>query len=123
MVATHSGPVGTYLVDGSGKTLYVFASDNTSASACTGVCATAWPPLIVSGKPTAGAGVTASDLGTIKRADGSTQVTYAGHPLYVYIGDSSAGQITGQNNTSYGGEWWIVDPSGNAIKAPLPASS
>jgi predicted lipoprotein with Yx(FWY)xxD motif len=122
MVATHSGPVGTYLVDGSGRALYVFASDTSSASTCTGACATAWPPVIVSGKATAGSGVTASDLGTTKRADGATQVTYAGHPLYFYIGDASAGQTAGQGSNNYGGVWWIVDPSGNAIKTPLPAS-
>jgi predicted lipoprotein with Yx(FWY)xxD motif len=120
---TKNGPGGTYLTDGSGKTLYVFASDTGNTSNCTGACAAAWPPLTVSGSAKAGSGATASDVGTTKRSDGKTQVTYAGHPLYYYAGDSAAGQMNGQGINQFGGVWYIVDASGKSITAAASSSS
>ena len=77
------------LVDAKGRTLYLFEADKGPMSACGGACASVWPPLMTTGKPTAGPGVTASKLGTTKRSDGATEVTYNGHPLYTYAGDSA----------------------------------
>ncbi|HEU0241635.1 MAG TPA: hypothetical protein VFR11_20595 [Micromonosporaceae bacterium] len=122
-VMSHSGPSGTYLTDGNGKTLYLFAGDTGTSSTCTAGCAQLWPPFTVSGQATAGSGATASDLGTTKRSDGKTQVTYNGHPLYYYAGDSSAGQTNGEGSNQFGAEWWMVDASGNAIQSGAGASS
>ncbi len=129
MVQTKSGPDGTYLTDGSGRTLYLFMADTSGTSNCNGNCLTYWPALTTSGSPTAGSGVTASNLGTITRSDGTKQVTYSGHPLYYFAQDSSAGQMTGQGNNGFGALWWIVSPSGSAITmkggsgAPAPSGS
>lgn len=104
---------GSYLVDAKGMTLYLYTKDSAGTSVCTGGCANNWPPLTVSGQPSAGTGVTASLLGTITRADGSTQVTYNGHPLYYYKSDSAAGDENGQG---VGGVWYVVSASGDAMK-------
>ncbi|HWK92000.1 MAG TPA: hypothetical protein VNR17_07015 [Luteimicrobium sp.] len=114
-VEAHSGQLGTYLTDQDGRTLYLFVIDKNGKSACDGACAAAWPPLTVTGKPTAGKGVTSSELTTVTRSDGSTQVRYDEHPLYYYAGDTSAGSTAGQGVDGYGGLWWVVDPSGAAI--------
>jgi predicted lipoprotein with Yx(FWY)xxD motif len=116
VVMTKTGSAGTYLTDGSGKSLYLFAADTGGKSVCNGACAAAWPPLITSGKPTAGTGATASMLTTITRTDGKTQVVYAGHPLYYYVADTAAGQTTGQGLNQFGGLWWLVSPAGAAIQ-------
>jgi predicted lipoprotein with Yx(FWY)xxD motif len=113
-VATRSGPLGSYLTDGSGMTLYLFASDTSAKSTCSGPCLTYWPPLM--GKAKAGSGATASKLGTITGTNGKPQVTYAGHPLYYYAGDAKAGDTTGQGSTNSGAKWWILAPSGQPIE-------
>jgi predicted lipoprotein with Yx(FWY)xxD motif len=95
--------LGTVLTGVNGLTLYRFDPDTSTTSACTGACATAWPPVI--GTPTAGTGVTAADLGTITRSDGTIQATYQGHPLYTYKGDTAAGQTTGNG---VGGTWHVA---------------
>jgi predicted lipoprotein with Yx(FWY)xxD motif len=115
-VAVKSGLHGTYITDGSGRTLYMFAVDTNGKSSCNGSCATIWPPLTTGGAPQAMSGVTASMLTTVKRDDGSTQVVYNGHPLYYYVSDRSPGETTGQGLNLNGGLWWIVSPSGNAIQ-------
>ena len=115
MVMTRTGPHGTYLVDGTGRSLYLFEIDTPTKSNCHRTCAKVWPPLTTTGKPTAGAGVTASKLTTIMRSDGSTQVEYAEHPLYFFEGDTSAGATTGQGLSNFGGFWWLVSPSGTPI--------
>jgi predicted lipoprotein with Yx(FWY)xxD motif len=107
--------LGTMLTDNSGRTLYLFEKDKGNASTCNGSCASAWPPLTTSGAPKAGAGVKASALGTTKRADGSAEVTYNGHPLYYYVGDSGPGSTTGQGLDQFGAEWYVLAPSGNKI--------
>ena len=113
-VVTRSGPLGTYLTDSSGKTLYIFASDTPTKSTCTGSCLSFWPPL--DGKATAGSGVTASQLGTITGTNGAAQITYAGHPLYYYAKDSKPGDVKGQGSTQDGALWWILAPSGSPIE-------
>ena len=105
--------LGRFLVDQSGRTLYLFEKDKNGKSACYGQCAAGWPPLV--GTPSPGSGVTASKLATTKRRDGKTQVTYNGHPLYRYAGDSSAGQTNGEGSKAFGASWYVVAPSGKKI--------
>jgi predicted lipoprotein with Yx(FWY)xxD motif len=115
-VALASSQLGKILVDGAGRTLYLFQADKGMASTCNGACAGAWPPLTTAGKPIAGSGVSASKLGTTKRSDGTTEVTYNGHPLYTYFGDSAPGQTTGQGSTAFGAEWNVLSAAGNKVE-------
>jgi predicted lipoprotein with Yx(FWY)xxD motif len=114
-VMTKTGPAGTYLVDGQGKSLYLFVADKGTTSSCEAACAAVWPPLTVADKANAGPGVNASMLSTSTRTDGSKQVTYAGHPLYYFASDKAAGDTTGQGVNNFGGLWWLVAPNGTAI--------
>jgi predicted lipoprotein with Yx(FWY)xxD motif len=123
VVMTKSGPDGTYLTDGSGKTLYLFAIDTKGQSMCDATCARYWPPLMTSGAPTAGSGATGSMLTTVARSDGSTQVVYNGHPLYYYLADTKTGDVTGQGVNDSGGLWWLVSPTGGAIMSGAGAGS
>jgi predicted lipoprotein with Yx(FWY)xxD motif len=123
VIDTHSGPDGTYLTDSAGRTLYLWLADTGSTSTCSGTCASAWPPVISNGTPSAGGGVTASQLGLTKRSDGSEQVTYDNHPLYYYAPDTALGQITGQGSTAFGAAWWIVSPSGSPITGSAGSGS
>jgi predicted lipoprotein with Yx(FWY)xxD motif len=91
-----SGIPGKALVGSSGRAIYLFEADKNGTSACTGACAAAWPPVTVTGTPQAGSGVNKALFGTIKRSDGTTQVTYNGHPLYYFAGDTGAGTAKGQ---------------------------
>ena len=116
VVGTKTGSLGTFLVDGKGRALYLWEADHGSTSTCTGACAQAWPPLTITGPPKASGAVRGSLLGTTKRADGSREVTYAGHPLYLFAGDSRAGQTTGQGSTGFGAPWWVVTPAGKALQ-------
>lgn len=109
--------VGKVLVNSAGRTLYLFSPDKQSTSTCSGACATTWPPLMASGTPGAGTGLTASLLGTVHNPDGSTQVTYNHWPLYTFEGDSAAGQAHGQGLNTFGGHWTAVDVQG------MPASA
>jgi predicted lipoprotein with Yx(FWY)xxD motif len=114
--------LGKILVTTQGRTLYLFAPDPRGKSVCNGSCAHYWPPLLVTGKPTAGTGVKASLLGVTVRRDGKHQVTYNGHPLYTYIGDSAAGKTTGEGLNLSGGLWWVVSPAGKAVKNAASSS-
>jgi predicted lipoprotein with Yx(FWY)xxD motif len=113
-VSATSTSLGMILVDGSGRTLYLFEKDQPNQSACADACAAAWPVDQTSGTPKSGSGVTASMLGTIKRSDNTTQVTYNQHPLYYYSGDSGAGQHNGQGVDAFGAKWYVVTPAGGA---------
>jgi predicted lipoprotein with Yx(FWY)xxD motif len=108
--------LGKILVDSNGQTLYLWQADKGTASTCNGACAGAWPPLITQGAPIAGPGVLASKLGTTKRSDGTTEVTYNGHPLYTFVGDSSPGQTTGEGNQGFGAEWDVLSTAGNKVE-------
>ncbi|MCW2983722.1 MAG: hypothetical protein JWR63_1292 [Conexibacter sp.] len=112
-----TGPLGTFLTDGKGRTLYLWDADTGRSSTCTGGCATAWPPLLTTGAPKGGTGVDASLLGTTTRSDGGREVTYAGHPLYYFAGDSGAGQANGQGSSAFGAPWWVVSPRGTAVQS------
>jgi predicted lipoprotein with Yx(FWY)xxD motif len=115
-VALASSRLGKILVDGRGQTLYLFQADTGTASTCTGACASAWPPLTTTGQPIAGPGVSASKLGTTKRSDGTTEVTYNGHPLYTFVGDTASGQTAGQGSHGFGAEWDVLSAAGNKIE-------
>ena len=116
VVATKTTSLGTFLVDSKGRALYLWDADHGSMSTCSGACAQAWPPLTTAGTPKAGGKVKASLLGTTTRSDGSREVTYAGHPLYYFEGDSAPGQATGQGSDGFGAPWWVVSPAGKAIQ-------
>jgi predicted lipoprotein with Yx(FWY)xxD motif len=121
-VGVASSSLGSILVDSTGRTLYLFKADVGTNSACAGACATAWPPLLATGKPTAGVGLTASRLGTITRSGGSRQVTYNGHPLYLFIKDQKPGDTNGQGVTAFGAAWFALSPAGNQISSTPPSS-
>jgi len=110
---------GSILVDSQGKTLYLFEQDTSKTSACTGSCVALWPALTTTGSPTAGAGLNASLLGTATQADGSSQVTYNGHLLYLFSGDANAGDVTGQGVEGF----FVVSSAGDTVSAPMATSS
>jgi predicted lipoprotein with Yx(FWY)xxD motif len=122
-VGVASSSLGNILVDSQGRTIYLFQQDTGTKSTCSGECAVDWPPVRVSGKPKAGSGVNASMLGTTTRTDGQPQVTYNGHPLYLFDGDSSAGDTNGQAITAFGAAWYVVSPAGNAITSQSTSTS
>jgi predicted lipoprotein with Yx(FWY)xxD motif len=99
------------------RVVYQFASDHSSNSTCYGKCAKAWPPVLTADTPKVGSGLDSSLLGTTTRRDGSTQVTYAGHPLYYFEGDKKPGQIMCQHVKLHGGFWYVVKPNGMANMA------
>jgi predicted lipoprotein with Yx(FWY)xxD motif len=114
-VSTKSVPLGKILVNDKGLTLYLFQADKTTTSTCTGACAKAWPPLLVTGKPTASGGVQTKMLSTTKRSDGTTQVTYNGHPLYRFAGDTKSGNTNGQGLNNFGAKWYVLGTDGKQI--------
>ena len=110
-----SGIDGKFLADGQGRALYLFEADKGSTSTCTGACAAAWPPVTASAMPMAGGGVSQSLLGTTKRADGTEQVTYNGHPLYYFVGDTGPGMAKGQASKAFGADWYVLNAKGSKI--------
>ncbi len=104
--------LGMVLVDSSGMTLYDFHKDQGATSSCYGACAQAWPPLLTAGEPRAGGGASASKLGTSERRDGTTQVTYAGHPLYTFVQDRKPGEANGNDVSAFGAEWYALKGNG-----------
>jgi len=114
-VSLRNTPLGQILVDGSGRTLYLFEADKTNISNCYGDCASVWPPLIASSTPTGAAGINQSLLTTTTRKDGSLEVTYNGHPLYYFVSDKQAGETTGQAISSFGAEWYVISAAGSKV--------
>jgi predicted lipoprotein with Yx(FWY)xxD motif len=121
-VGISSTGLGKILVNSQGRTLYLFGKDSGTTSACTGACAGNWPPLRANGKPTLGTGADASLVGTIQRSDGKPQVTYNGHPLYLFKGDQQPGDTKGEGLTAFGGTWYVLSSSGNQVVAQSPSS-
>ena len=115
-VIVHSSNYGNILFDGRGFALYAFTRDPRGRSVCSGECAEAWPPYILRGRLRAGAGTRASLLGTTRRADGRLQVTYAGRPLYYYVGDRDPSVVNCQNVFEFDGLWLVVRPSGRLVR-------
>jgi predicted lipoprotein with Yx(FWY)xxD motif len=115
-VGVGSTRLGEVLVDGSGRTLYLFVADKGTQSTCnSSACVQYWPPVLTTGAPQAGAGINGTLLGTTARQDGTTEITYAGHPLYYFISDKKAGDVSGQGVNAFGGPWYVVSPSGMQI--------
>jgi predicted lipoprotein with Yx(FWY)xxD motif len=114
-VIAHSSEYGRVIFTGHNRAIYLFARDH-GKSTCYGACAKAWPPVLTKGKPIAGSGVNAKLLGTVHRTDGTTQVTYAGHPLYRFTKDKKAFQITCQNVSQFGAKWLVITPAGKAVR-------
>lgn len=115
-VAVGHSKLGRIIVDGRGRTLYLFEKDRRRRSACYGACAGYWPPLLTHGKPLAARGAKASLLGMTRRRDGREQVTYAGHPLYRYILDTRPGQTNGEGSHNFGAGWDALTPAGKKIE-------
>ena len=113
-VAVANTGLGEVLVDAKGRTLYVFTKDKGDQSVCSGKCAVAWPALTVTGAATPGTGVEASLLSTSKQANGSSQVTYGGKPLYHFAGDKAPGDTNGQG---LNGVWWVVKGDGSLVQS------
>jgi predicted lipoprotein with Yx(FWY)xxD motif len=116
--------LGQILVDGSGRTLYLFEMDDEGdESYCSGACAQEWPPLTTKGQPQASGGVDASKLTSFKREDGGTQVAYDDHPLYYYAGDEAAGDANGNELDDFGAEWYALDAGGQTVEGGESESS
>ena len=108
--------LGQYLTDAAGRTLYFYQGDGKGTSNCYEYCAEKFPPVTTNGKPTAGDGVNAAGLGTLKRTTGETQVTYDGHPLYYFISDMQPGNTAGDSTRMAGGSWFAMAPNGKPAK-------
>ena len=115
VITTKTSSGGSFLTNGAGRAVYLFMADSSGKSTCDGACAAAWPPVIATGQPTAAGAAQASDLSTITRSDGTKQVTYDGHPLYYFQGDTGPGTDKGQGLNGFGALWWLVAPSGSSI--------
>src|SRR6266545_3406266 len=114
-VGAASSALGRIVVDSRGRTLYLFEKDKNRRSACSGRCATYWPPLLTRGTPLARAGAKQVLLARTRRANGSQQVTYAGHPLYRFLQDRKPGQTKGEGSQAFGAEWDVLSPTGKKI--------
>src|ERR1700730_12435277 len=111
-----SSNLGQLLVGGNGKTPCLFEADTGTQSTGSGACAQAWPPLTTTGAPKAAGGASASLLGTTTRSDGTTQVTYSGHPLYYFVSDTKPGDTNGEGSTAFGAGWDVLSPAGAKIE-------
>jgi predicted lipoprotein with Yx(FWY)xxD motif len=109
------GNLGKILVDSQGRTLYLFQKDSGTTSTCFGECASDWPPLRATGTPAAGNGANASLIATTARSDGNPEITYNGHPLYLFAGDQQPGDTNGQGLTAFGGGWFALSAVGNQV--------
>ena len=107
--------LGKILVNSQGRTVYLFSRDSGTTSQCSGACAVNWPPLRATGKPTIGSGATASLIATTTRSSGAKQVTYNGHPLYLFKEDTKPGDTNGEGITAFGGSWYALSPAGDQI--------
>ncbi len=115
-VETKHAKLGTILAAGPKKlTVYLFEGDKGTTSGCTGACAKVWPPVTTASMPSAAGAAVSADLGTTKRADGTEQVTYKGHPLYFYDDDKDAGDAYGQGSKAFGASWYVLKPSGSKL--------
>jgi len=115
VIESHAGSAGPFLTNSSGRAVYLWTADGMNKSTAQGAVLGAWPPVTTKGHVTAANGAKAADLGTITRSDGSKQVTYLGHPLYYFAGDSGPGQTNGQGSNGFGAKWWLVAPAGTKI--------
>ena len=117
VITTKTSSAGAFLTSASGRAIYLWEKDGKDSSACSGGCASAWPPVTTTGSVTAAGSANKADLTTFTRSDGTKQVAYDGHPLYYFEGDTGAGEVTGQGSDAFGAKWYLVDPAGTAITA------
>ena len=117
-VKTGTSALGAILTDAAGRTLYLFEKDAGGKSACYGACSQGWPPLLTTGTAVAATGASAALLGTVKRTDGTVQVTYAGHPMYYFVDDTGPGDIRGEGVQAFGAGWDLIGPAGTKIEKP-----
>jgi predicted lipoprotein with Yx(FWY)xxD motif len=122
VVTTRDTGLGQILVDTQGRTLYLFAKDTGPASTCEGSCTSYWPPVPVSGVPHAAGGAAAASVGVITGSGKNRQLSYAGHPLYYFVGDSEAGQTRGEALDQFGAKWFAINSTGAAV-VNAPSSS
>lgn len=115
VITVRTSRYGSILTDRRDRTIYLFTRDRSATSSCYGRCAAAWPPVLTRGVPVP-AGRLAGVLGTTSRYNGTRQVTYDGHPLYYYVGDTTPGAILCQNVNEFGGTWLVVSPSGKPVR-------
>jgi len=120
-IGVASTGVGDVLVDSHNRTVYLFNKDTGTKSTCYGACAAKWPPVRATGKPTVGGGAKAAMLGTTSRSDGKPQLTYRGHPLYLFVGDNTPAAANGQGVKAFGGAWFVVSPAGNQVSGKSTA--
>lgn len=123
VITTHTGSAGEFLTDKAGRAVYLWEGDKKDKSNCSGGCTSVWPPVLATGTLTAAGAAHGSDLSTITRSGGSKQVTYDGHPLYYFSGDSAPGQTNGEGINGFGAKWWLVAPAGTAITSSGTASA
>jgi predicted lipoprotein with Yx(FWY)xxD motif len=121
-VGVSNESLGNILVNSQGRTVYLFTRDSGTMSECSGACAVNWPPVRATAKPTIGSGANASLVSTTSRSAGAKQVTYNGHPLYLFKGDSSPGDTNGQGLNAFGGSWYALSPAGDQV-ASQPSNS
>jgi predicted lipoprotein with Yx(FWY)xxD motif len=122
-IGVASTGLGDVLVNRQGRTLYLFARDSGTMSACTGACAVNWPPLRVRGTPVAGSDAKPADVGKAARSDGISQLTYNGHPLYTFVNDKQPGDTNGEGVSAFGGSWFAVSPAGDKVAPPSQPQS
>lgn len=111
VIKTADSQFGSILFDGEGQAIYIWEVEKSDKAECYGDCAVAWPPVLTNGAPVASGDVKSDLLGTTKRTDGTTQVTYNGHPLYYYA-DEKPGEVKCHNISTHGGLWWVIKPNG-----------
>jgi predicted lipoprotein with Yx(FWY)xxD motif len=123
LITLRKSGIGSVLVDSHGRTLYLFEKDRNGTSMCDSACAKFWPRLTSHGSPRAGKGVHQSLLRLTGARNGVGQVTYAGHPLYTFVGDKRPGQTTGEGLANFGAEWYAVGPNGHKVEHDQGGSS
>jgi predicted lipoprotein with Yx(FWY)xxD motif len=121
-VRAQNGSLGKILVDAEGRTLYLFKADSPSASACDGACAAAWPPLLAHGNPSVANGLDLSLVSTIRRPGGARQLSYNGHPLYLFLDDHKPGDVNGEGITAFGAPWYALSAAGNKVSGSQSGS-
>ena len=123
VIATRTTGSGPILVDGKGRTVYLFAQDTGSTPTCTGSCAGYWPPVPASANARVAGGANAADVSSVAAPGGGRQLAYAGHPLYYFVGDDKADATNGQGLDQFGAKWYVLDASGTAVTGNITKSS
>ena len=121
LITTRTTSAGEILIDGRGRTVYLFAQD-TGSPTCAGTCASYWPPVPATPAKRAGGDAAAADVSSVAAPGGGRQLTYAGHPLYYFVGDRKPGDANGQDLDQFGAKWYVLDPAGAAVTKSIKAA-